>query len=124
MGRGLDGFFIVVLVRRHIAVQFSGPGRGPVSQSLGGFREGATPLPIPNRAVKPLSADGTWASRPWESRSPPIYLRCRDGTNSHGPAGRMPAGGDHAVFGQPSLRCEASLDWGADVGPGHRAHRL
>src|ERR1700704_4388724 len=72
MGRGLDGFFIVVLVRRHIAVQFSGPGRGPVSQSLGGFSEGETPLPIPNRAVKPLSADGTWASRPRESGAPPV----------------------------------------------------
>ena len=82
MGRGLDGFFYpariargVVLVRRHIAVQFSGPGRGPVSQPFGGFGEGETPLPIPNRAVKPLSADGTWASRPRESRSPPILHR-------------------------------------------------
>src|SRR5215469_11627477 len=41
----------------------------PVAQS-----EGETPLPIPNRAVKPLSADGTWPARAWESRSPPVYL--------------------------------------------------
>src|SRR5882757_8382341 len=41
----------------------------------GGFGEGETPLPIPNRAVKPLSADGTWPSRAWESRTPPVYLR-------------------------------------------------
>src|SRR6476469_8321860 len=40
----------------------------------GGFGEGETPLPIPNRAVKPLSADGTWPARAWESRTPPVYL--------------------------------------------------
>ena len=40
----------------------------------GGYGEGETPLPIPNRAVKPLSADGTWLARAWESRSPPVYL--------------------------------------------------
>src|ERR1700712_4170114 len=37
--------------------------------------ERETPLPIPNRAVKPFSADGTWGATPWESRSPPV-LRC------------------------------------------------
>src|SRR5215208_3167402 len=53
---------------------FQGP-RGPlVSPLFGGDSEGATPLPIPNRAVKPLSADGTWDSRPWESRSPPVLI--------------------------------------------------
>jgi hypothetical protein len=34
-----------------------------------------TPLPIPNRAVKHRSADGTWGATPWESRSPPVFLR-------------------------------------------------
>src|SRR3954470_11410305 len=62
-----------------LLVQFSRPveglGLSPVS---GGFSEGDTPLPIPNREVKPLSADGTWLARAWESRSPPI--------NSHGPS--------------------------------------
>src|SRR5688572_30465742 len=48
-----------------------------VSPDFGGDSEGATPLPIPNRAVKPLSADGTWASRPWESRSPPFISKGR-----------------------------------------------
>jgi hypothetical protein len=43
----------------------------PVS---GGFSERETPLPIPNRAVKPLSADGTWPARAWESRAPPVFL--------------------------------------------------
>jgi hypothetical protein len=36
--------------------------------------ERETPLPIPNRAVKPFSADGTWGATPWESRSPPVLI--------------------------------------------------
>src|SRR4051794_6817287 len=78
MGRGLDITFLA-------CVQFSSPAgartRGStdpaaaVSSSLGGYSEGETPLPIPNRAVKPLSADGTWCSHAWESRSPPVLHR-------------------------------------------------
>ena len=34
---------------------------------------GDTPLPIPNREVKPASADGTAGETPWESRSSPIF---------------------------------------------------
>lgn len=56
---------------------FEGPARAPVSPNFGGHSEGETPLPIPNRAVKPLSADGTWPARAWESRSPPISLTSR-----------------------------------------------
>ncbi len=38
---------------------------GEVSlDTSGGHGEGETPLPIPNRAVKPLSADGTWPLGP------------------------------------------------------------
>ena len=37
----------------------------------GGNGGGVTPVPIPNTAVKPSSADGTWDVGPWESRSPP-----------------------------------------------------
>src|SRR3954466_9384642 len=48
-----------------------------VSPISGGYGEGETPLPIPNRAVKPLSADGTWPSRARESRTPPVYLTSR-----------------------------------------------
>jgi hypothetical protein len=77
MLRGLDGFLILrsprASARGGQLCGFQGPGEGPVSQHFGGDSEGATPLPIPNRAVKPLSADGTWASRPWESRSPPVF---------------------------------------------------
>ena len=63
-------------------MQFSGPGderRGhipgavrPGRTDFGGYSEGETPLPIPNREVKPLSADGTWPARARESRSPPF----------------------------------------------------
>ena len=71
MGRGLDGFYVAP------AVRFSRSGRGPVSHAFGGHSEGETPLPIPNRAVKPLSADGTWLARARESRSPPFNLMGR-----------------------------------------------
>src|ERR1700757_4630302 len=72
MGRGLDGYFDI----RSLALcGFEGPGRGWSRPVSGGYGEGETPLPIPNRAVKPLSADGTWPARAWESRTPPVYLR-------------------------------------------------
>ena len=70
MGRGLDGYLISV--HWHCVVLKAREERSlPVS---GGYGEGETPLPIPNRAVKPLSADGTWPARAWESRSPPVLL--------------------------------------------------
>ncbi len=37
----------------------------------GGYSVGETPVPIPNTAVKPTSADGTSPARDWESRSTP-----------------------------------------------------
>jgi hypothetical protein len=52
---------------------FEGPGGRGLSSFSGGLGEGETPLPIPNRAVKPLSADGTWLARAWESRTPPVF---------------------------------------------------
>src|SRR5437660_2690590 len=51
----------------------SGEGRRGLVTGFGGYSEGETPLPIPNRAVKPLSADGTWPARAWESRTPPVF---------------------------------------------------
>src|SRR3954469_13340954 len=42
--------------------------------TFGGHSAGVTPLPIPNREVKPCSADGTWGASPWESRSPPVFF--------------------------------------------------
>src|SRR3954471_6404303 len=56
--------------KRRLLCSFEGPrGLSPFS---GGYGEGETPLPIPNRAVKPLSADGTWPARARESRTPPV----------------------------------------------------
>ena len=38
---------------------------------LGSYSEGVTPVPIPNTAVKSLSADGTARATVWESRTLP-----------------------------------------------------
>src|SRR6187549_3555674 len=64
----------VVLVRKHewLSCAVLRARKRPVSQTFGGYCERETPLPIPNREVKPLSADGTWPARAWESRSPPV----------------------------------------------------
>ncbi len=75
MGRGLDGYFDI---RVGNLCSFEGPGVGVVSTISGGFGVGETPLPIPNRAVKPHSADGTWPSRARESRSPPVLFSSRE----------------------------------------------
>ena len=70
MGRGLDG----ILIPRTLALcSFEGPWGACLSPLSGGYSEGETPLPFPNRAVKPLCADGTWLERAWESRSPPVF---------------------------------------------------
>src|SRR5215218_3295849 len=61
-------------VSEALAAVFKGRG-GRSRQVSGGHGEGETPLPIPNRAVKPLSADGTWPARARESRTPPVCLR-------------------------------------------------
>src|SRR3990170_3834700 len=44
---------------------------GRTFDTLGGHSGGDTPLPFPNREVKPASADGTWGASPRESRTPP-----------------------------------------------------
>ena len=55
MGRGLDGYFDTRLVGCAVLRV-----REARSRTIsGGFGVGETPLPIPNRAVKPRSADGT-----------------------------------------------------------------
>ena len=43
--------------------------------NFGGHSDGETPLPIPNREVKPVSADGTRRATSRESRSPPEAQR-------------------------------------------------
>jgi hypothetical protein len=82
MGRGLDGFFVISGWRCAV---LRDRGEASLSTVSGGFSEGETPLPIPNRAVKPLSADGTWLARAWESRTPPVF--------TYGP----PAGGPFSL---------------------------
>jgi hypothetical protein len=78
MGRGLDGLIsrslascAVLRDRLEAPATRSAPRSRQVS---GGYCVGETPLPIPNRAVKPHSADGTWPARAWESRSPPVLF--------------------------------------------------
>src|SRR6478609_457798 len=53
---------------------FQGPPRRSSRKIPVAHSERETPLPIPNRAVKPFSADGTWGATPWESRSPPVFI--------------------------------------------------
>src|SRR3981081_1960390 len=99
MGRGLDGYFDI---RALALCSFEGPreaGSLPVS---GGYGEGETPLPFPNRAVKPLSADGTWPARAWESRTPPVFLE------AHGP----PKGGPASFSLAYAAREARRLLWG------------
>src|SRR3954462_2788626 len=71
MLRGLDGFLIHVAWYNCAVLRVR---RGLVSSVFGGHSEGETPLPFPNRVVKPLSADGTWPSRAWESRTLPVFI--------------------------------------------------
>ena len=73
MGRGLDGFDACSW--RCLLCSSQGPRGSGLSPVSGGYGEGETPLPIPNRAVKPLSADGTWLARARESRSPPVLYQ-------------------------------------------------
>ena len=81
MVRGLDGFLLRGPQWRCAVLK--GLREGVVSPDSGGHGEGETPLPIPNRAVKPLSADGTWPARARESRTPPVI--CWNGP----PLGRL-----------------------------------
>ena len=55
--------------------------RSSLTTDFGGHSGGVTPVPIPNTAVKPTRADGTWGETPWESRSPPDF------SSERGPSG-------------------------------------
>ncbi len=46
---------------------------GVVTCAVGGWSGGGPPGPIPNPAVKPVSADGTGGVVLWESRSLPTH---------------------------------------------------
>jgi len=59
-------------IQRRTAFDLAGMFQCTTSKELdGGFSVGVPPLPIPNREVKPHSADGTGFR--WESRSPPLF---------------------------------------------------
>jgi hypothetical protein len=109
----------------HLAgVQFSSPtgARRPaasrnagVPPNFGGHSEGETPLPIPNRAVKPLSADGTWCSRAWESRSPPVLSSPR--AAPRGGSSRFEAGSTRRLAEHPARRVCGAATLAAAAGP-------
>ena len=44
------------------------------SLNSGDYGDGETPLPIPNREVKPVRADGTARFGEWESKSSPEFF--------------------------------------------------
>ncbi len=119
MGRGLDGYFDI---RALALCGFEGPGRGWSLPVSGGYGEGETPLPIPNRAVKPLSADGTWPARAWESRSPPVYLHSANDRNDTLTDARS-GGADPGARGGPRRGDGRQTRGGHSVGGGGQPAR-
>ena len=74
----------------------------------GGYGGGVTPLPIPNREVKPSSADGTARETVWESRSPP-------GVNRRAP--RANGGPFFVCSPEPPSRSISAIPVFRDAGP-------
>src|SRR5215217_5598188 len=73
ISRGLDGLVALCSFQRSDAA-LSGLSQPNTHLRKGDDGGGDTPLPIPNREVKPASADGTARETSWESRSSPIFL--------------------------------------------------
>jgi len=71
IGRGLDLIHYSSLCRFEGARARNALRVRFVHKVSGGHSEGEPPLPIPNREVKPLYADGTAGETLWESRKPP-----------------------------------------------------
>ena len=86
---GLDDFYSAQLGRCPAGLGSAWPGAAnavrprngvvvaldKVDRSSGGDdSEGETPGPIPNPAVKPFNADGSWSASSCESRSSPTEL--------------------------------------------------
>src|SRR5947209_10107310 len=67
--------FRVLCVRCQVFSPDTWPLTLDTSNSAGDWRDRATPVPIPNTVVKPVSADGTALARGWESRPPPAFFR-------------------------------------------------
>ena len=98
--------FVLVLALGRSGAAVMQPQRGATTRSRiaapaertvsGGHSGGETPVPIPNTAVKPARADGTWGEAPWESRSPPGFLMMKSPSSS--------LGGDFVVPGSGAAR--------------------
>ena len=58
----------------------------------GGNDEGVPPVPIPNTAVKPFSADGTWLETARESRSLPESIFLSSSMAEHSAVNRVVVG--------------------------------
>jgi hypothetical protein len=70
------------------------PLSGPWRPLPGDQSEGATPVPLPNTAVKPFSANGTARATVWESRSSPGARRLHIQVDAVSPLRTLP----EAVF--------------------------
>ena len=67
--------FWILKISICLGFRYSSFGFVFIEKHGGAFTGRATPVPIPNTAVKPSWADGTAAARLWESRSaPPLFL--------------------------------------------------
>ena len=90
-------------------------GRDPAPAFPGGDRRGVTPVPMPNTAVKPSTADGTARETVWESRSlPGFFFDARDlfevpGVGMYG-AGRGRSGSGRAAR-RTARRLAAAGEW-------------
>ena len=91
------------------------PERGRHRQNpsfAGGFSDRAPPVPIPNTAVKPISAHGTAGATLWKSRSSPaLYLASRASTEARG--AYCLGGGPLAAL---PVRCRHWTGWQPDLG--------
>ena len=61
---------ITLRISKEIATQLDEAYQNSINFP-GDYGGGVPPVPIPNTAVKPSSADGTWIEGSWESKSLP-----------------------------------------------------
>ncbi len=114
--RGLDGFSHYAVFRDRGSALFLQPNT--LSFRKGDDGGGDTPLPIPNRVVKPASADGTAGETLWESRSSPIFYdsefsltaACNDVEPSSRGLQQAAPGVSHCLFCKSSSQHLCTLD--------------
>ena len=49
-------------------------GQPKKKKIVGAYSDEGPPVPIPNTAVKLISAENTWGAAPWEDRATPTFL--------------------------------------------------